>query len=128
MIRQHIPGLYLFVETVLRVFYGNGYHKLPSIKMPKAIEDATSQLREEELRSIMEELCTELFETTSEVASALTDRVAKKTLCSHPAVQDCASDRAQARATADMVLKSTTVRGSRLCKLDNSFIKLRGPA
>jgi hypothetical protein len=125
-IRQHLAGLYFFVETVFKVFYRTGYHKLPSNRVPKAIKEATDELRQEEIRGIMEEICATEFEETNVQGDALTLRQAKKTLCTHPDVLEATKDKAQISASADMILKPCTISGKRFCKYNGSLIKRHG--
>ena len=125
LIKQCIPGLYLLVETVFKVFYSKGYHKLPSDTVPKAILEASEELRQEELHAVMQELCDELFEETDDKAVALTLRVAKKNIVGHVEVQEHAKNMAQITSTFDMLVKACTVQGKRLCKYKGSLIKLK---
>ena len=128
MIRNYIPGLYMFVETTLKVWYATGYHKIPSVRVPKSIAEATDSLCEEELKSIMEEVCRDIFEPTMNSAEAMTHRNANKALCNHAAVLECTTDRLAARSTAEMLLKACTVRGARLCKFGADYIKMKANA
>ena len=60
LVGTQILGLYVFMETVFRVFYREGYHKLPG-RMPKDIETATKELNLEEAYAVMQEICEEVF-------------------------------------------------------------------
>ena len=125
VIKQHIPGLYLLVETIFKVFYSNGYHKLPSDTVPKLIVEASDELRQEELHAIMQELCEEMFEETEDKAVALTYRNAKRRVAEHAEVQAYTKKQAQITATFDMLFKPCTVNGKRLVKYRGSLIKSR---
>ena len=125
LLKQRLPGLYLLVETIFKVFYAEGYHKVPSDTVPAAIKEASVELRQEELHALMKELCEELFEKTDDKKVALTHRNARKRIFGHTEMQEHSKNVAQVNPTFDMLVKACTVGGKRLCKYDGSFIKLR---
>ena len=112
----------MFLETTLKVWYSSGYHRVPSVRVPLAIIESSKALCEEELKSVMEDVCLQIFKTTTDVTEAMTYRNALKLLVTDPSVVECSSDREATRHTADKLLKPCTVRGSRLCKLGGSYI------
>ena len=122
LIRAYIPGFYMFLETTLKVWYSTGYHRVPSTRVPLLIAEATKALCEEELKSIMEDVCQQVFKTTTDTAEAITHRNALKLLLTDASVTECSKDPVALRHAADMLLKPCTVRGSRLCKLGGRFM------
>ena len=101
LLRNYIPGVYMFLETTLKVWYSSGYHRVPSVRVPLAITEASKALCEEELKSVMEDVCLQIFKTTMDVTEAMTYRNALKLLVTDPSVVECSSDREASRHTAD---------------------------
>ena len=125
-IRKLIPGFYYFVECVFSVFFQNGYHKTPG-KMPLAIQNATEELRREELASVVKEILDSEFEAVD--ANGVTYHKLRTFLSKHRDIEAVSGrhvDPAAVDAALGGLVRNTATRGVRKLLYQGSEIKRAG--
>ena len=122
-IRKLMPGLYYFVECVYRVFYQTGYHKTPG-RMPLVVQQATEELRREELASVVKEVIDNEFEAVE--SDGMTIAKMRTYLAKHRDIEAVSGrhvDTAAIEAALSSLVRTTATRGVRKMLYNGSEIK-----